>query len=723
MKMLLFGLFLLCTQLIGAQQIIENPSFKVRTGSILNIRKIERANKDTRLDIHVIFRPHWWITIDSTTYIEDTATGEKYYSTAIEGMKFNEQTYLPDAGEMDIALIFPPLPASTTCINFIEPSDSEGKTFGISLISDTKKKKDWEEISGNWISQDGNNDWTVGIYDSLAIYREQFWKYESVKKKGNRFLVNLQNETGSCLLTFKRDKDNCFLISDSNNEIRCGKKENNLLPPTRADQDFTDFFHTDTAYIQGYLQGYDSILGFSTGMIYIGNQITREDNPTVVTIHPDGRFESKFIIQHPVTSFISIQYNYIPFYIEPGQKLTVYLNYEAILNKNRTRDHYAPLKDIKYMGQSADISRSQEVASHMFQVDYDKTQKFRKELTPEQFHQEMSPVLPTWLSEADSVIRTNNYSAKAARLIRNTALEQYAGTMLDFSLFRMIEANQDTTNQLLKIKETDDFYDFIKLLPLDDATLMACQPFSTFINRFEYMNLFDTKIDMNMDKSRIMEFFQSRDSLNCIKLMNYIQADHIPLMQQLAFMRGLNFHLDFIGDKEKAGQYLQSVCNKITVPFFREEGDRLYKELYSDIEGSYPLPMYKTGSTILQQITDKYKGKYVLIDFWATTCGPCRYGIEQTSGLREKYNDSPDVKLIFITSETESPEADYMAFVEKNLKGEACYRIPEKDYHLLRELFRFNAIPHYETLNREGRVLRKGLTYRDFESRLKELLK
>ena len=56
-----------------------------------------------------------------------------------------------------------------------------------------------------------------------------------------------------------------------------------------------------------------------------------------------------------------------------------------------------------------------------------------------------------------------------------------------------------------------------------------------------------------------------------------------------------------------------------------------------------------------------------------------------------------------------------MKYVEENLKDEDCYRIPASDYHYLRELFRFNGIPHYETLNREGRVLRESLLYENFE--------
>lgn len=725
MKHLLFGLFLLLAQIVCAQQTIENPSFKVRTGSILTIKRIDRSEADTRLSIHVIFRPHWWIKISSNIYIEDTTTGEKYNAKGIEGMEFDKETYLPDSGEMDIKLIFPPLPSTTTCINLIDPEDPEGKTYEISLLSNpSERKNNLAAIQGNWISQDGNNEWVAGFYDSLVIYRNQFWKYESIKKKGKRFLVTLRNESGNCSLTFKPQKNNCFLISGQDGEVLCGLEENHQLKPNPGQDDtFTDFFRTDTVYLQGYLQGYDPILDFSTGMIYIGNELTREDYPTVVTIHPDGRFDCKFVVQHPVTQNINILKNWIPFYVEPGQRITVYIDYEALLEKNRSREFYYPVKRVRYMGETANICQNLLRTNNLFQTDYQEIEKARKELTPEQFTQKMTPVLSEWLSTADSIIKADNYSAKSAYLLRNSALVRYTIGVLDYAMMRNYYAAQDTSNQVLKVKITDAFYNFLKQVPLNDETLMACPDFSIFINRFEYMEFFNSSSGLVKDDNQVLDILFARDSANNDRLKKYFNLGQTPVMWQVALVRSLNFNLEFLNNKEKARQYLQETKKYFSVPLFAEEGERLYDQLYSEKNGSYSLPDYRESVRTFRRITDKYKGKYVLVDFWATTCGPCRSGIEYSAELRKKYRDSPDVKFVFITGESESPENDYNEYVEKNLKDEDCYRIPDKDYHHLRELFRFNGIPHYETLNREGRVLRKGLSYWEFESRLNELLK
>ena len=46
-----------------------------------------------------------------------------------------------------------------------------------------------------------------------------------------------------------------------------------------------------------------------------------------------------------------------------------------------------------------------------------------------------------------------------------------------------------------------------------------------------------------------------------------------------------------------------------------------------------------------------------------------------------------------------------------NVKGEKL-RIPEDDYNYLRELFRFNGIPHYQTINKKGEVV-NPMAYKD----------
>jgi thiol-disulfide isomerase/thioredoxin len=55
--------------------------------------------------------------------------------------------------------------------------------------------------------------------------------------------------------------------------------------------------------------------------------------------------------------------------------------------------------------------------------------------------------------------------------------------------------------------------------------------------------------------------------------------------------------------------------------------------------------------SILQTILAKYKGKTILIDIWATWCGPCKLGHEKMKPLKEELSNK-DIVYIYLTSTT-----------------------------------------------------------------------
>lgn len=714
-KLLTFLIALFLVEAVYSQQVIENPSFRVRAGSILTIKKIERSEAETKLHVQAVFLPHWWITCDSTVYLEDTATKIKYYPTAIEGTEFNKHTVMPASGEMDIVITYPPLPPNTTSLNWIDPNSTEHNTYDISLLPSEKKKKGiLDAIHGNWIVQDGTGEWLVGIYDSLAIYDNKCWKYESAGRKGKKIYLDLKNEKIKRSLIFEPDKNGMYVISEGKGGKKlCGHNRDKSLKPVCTDDDFpaSTFFHPDSTCIQGYLEGYDPCLGFSTAMMYLSNVVTGEDCPTVLNIYPDGRFESKFLISHPISSSITLQHIWIPFYIEPGQTLTMYINYESVMESQRLRKTFPfPEKGREYMGESAMVCRQIGGNQNMYSVGYNQLQVEMRKMTPMEYAQNRKKELDQCMLKVDSISKTDGYCPKSAHLLRNNILLSYGAAMLEFPMMRRY-AKMDTTVREENLSFGKDYFSFLKQLPLNDETILACNKIGSFINIFEYTNF-------RNDKMGFMTVAGMKG--NGEALLDILDTTESPFAWKLALTRHLSYVMDMLG-KEKARVYLDSIKGHIELPFFISEGERIYDKLYSETSGSYELPRGK-GTDIIRKITDKYKGKYVLIDFWSTGCGPCKRGIEATAALRKKYRNSKDVVFVYITSEEESPRETYIQYVQKNLEGEETYCIPSGDYHHLCQLFSFNAIPHHEIFNREGRVLRKTFFTTELEAGLKKLL-
>jgi thiol-disulfide isomerase/thioredoxin len=72
----------------------------------------------------------------------------------------------------------------------------------------------------------------------------------------------------------------------------------------------------------------------------------------------------------------------------------------------------------------------------------------------------------------------------------------------------------------------------------------------------------------------------------------------------------------------------------------------------------FTLPLSNGGELKLSE----YKGKIVVLDFWATWCGPCRKGIPDLIEIQKKYKDK--VAIIGISLDTDT-KSDVVPFIKR----------------------------------------------------------
>lgn len=148
-----------------------------------------------------------------------------------------------------------------------------------------------------------------------------------------------------------------------------------------------------------------------------------------------------------------------------------------------------------------------------------------------------------------------------------------------------------------------------------------------------------------------------------------------------------------------------------------------FQELTTANPYTVPADWFKTDTITIQ---GHIEGRILVIDFWGMGCGPCRGAIQDSKNLRAEIAKRDDVKLVFIAGERTTEGSDaYKKYVAKWLADEETVCVTDADFTRLQELFRFNGIPHYETITPDCRRVREDLRisgYEIFENQLQRLL-
>lgn len=181
--------------------------------------------------------------------------------------------------------------------------------------------------------------------------------------------------------------------------------------------------------------------------------------------------------------------------------------------------------------------------------------------------------------------------------------------------------------------------------------------------------------------------------------------------------------------REDVAKAFPDYLASVTHPYLREKSERFYAAKMARAALSAPLPEGPSGD-LVRSLSARYPGRILLLDFWGMSCGPCRLAIQKSKELRAEIATLDDVKLVFIAEErTAGGSEAYRKYVAEWLADEETLCLTSDEFARLRESFRFNAIPHYETITPDGRRVNEEFQIRGFHNfhselhRLREQLK
>ncbi len=177
-----------------------------------------------------------------------------------------------------------------------------------------------------------------------------------------------------------------------------------------------------------------------------------------------------------------------------------------------------------------------------------------------------------------------------------------------------------------------------------------------------------------------------------------------------------------IGYFEQEGKYKEAIAELDTIddsaalPQVYEEKARLYSMMNewekaaenrlfaAELTLGIPAPDFNLKDINGETVSLKdYRGKVVLLDFWATWCGPCIGELPKLKALYERHKDNPDFVLISISSDVNDET------VAKFVANNEMPWIHIREIEEIQENFNVRGIPHYTVIDKSGMVRENDL--------------
>ena len=122
---------------------------------------------------------------------------------------------------------------------------------------------------------------------------------------------------------------------------------------------------------------------------------------------------------------------------------------------------------------------------------------------------------------------------------------------------------------------------------------------------------------------------------------------------------------------------------------------------------------------LFKSIISQYSGRVLLIDFWATWCGPCRTANKAMLPMKEELKDK-NIVYIYVTGES-SPKSDWEKMIP-NIHGEH-FRVTKEQWEYLMTNLQIDMIPAYFIIDKQGNKTHQQTGFSGVSKIKEELMK
>ena len=252
---------------------------------------------------------------------------------------------------------------------------------------------------------------------------------------------------------------------------------------------------------------------------------------------------------------------------------------------------------------------------------------------------------------------------------------------------------------------------FISLLAL--GCLVACTPKKTAYEQYtELYNNVLSQLETVEDrtvKDSIIENFIAEGYTLLIENVEDVTSDSIVLA-----------HFYMLSPEQKAALFASIPSERLAMPVLQPIYEEYLVELKTSAGNTFiDIASLKADGTALALSELVGKTDYVLVDFWASWCGPCRRLMPVLKELYESYHPSGRLEILGVSCDQD--EAAWLQAIEEDELPWLHIRDQRLEPYNPCDLYGISAIPTTILINKEGVIVARNPNEAEIELLLSEV--